>query len=81
MIEAAACGTRVMGWDRGGVKESLEMINPKGLVPFGDVKQLVNEIPKMLAEEAPQTIPEIFTKNHLVKATIDIYVSALSKLS
>jgi glycosyltransferase involved in cell wall biosynthesis len=81
IIEAAACGTRVMGWDRGGVKESLEMINPKGLVPFGDVKQLVNEIPKMLVEEAPQTIPEIFTKNHLVKATIDIYESALSKLS
>ena len=31
IIEAAACGTHVMGWNRGGVKESIGMINPRGL--------------------------------------------------
>ena len=48
IIEAAACGTHVMGWNRGGVMESIGMINPLGLIEFGDTDALVNQIPHLL---------------------------------
>ena len=78
IIEAAACGTHVMGWNLGGVKESIEMINPLGLITHGDIEELANYIPRMLAQPTPKTIPNIFTKEHLVQATVKVYEQALS---
>jgi len=48
IIEAAACGSHVMGWDRGGVKESINAINPIGLVEHGKVDMLAKQIDQVL---------------------------------
>jgi glycosyltransferase involved in cell wall biosynthesis len=79
IIEAAACGSHVMGWDRGGVKESIDSINPMGLVEYGNVEMLAKQIDKVLLTSPPASIPEKFTKESLVSATIKVYELALSK--
>ena len=81
IIEAAACGSHVMGWDRGGVKESINSINPIGLVDYGNVEILAKQIDQVLAISPPESIPEQFTKEALVDATMNIYELALSKVS
>ena len=78
IIEAAACGTHVMGWDRGGVKESIELINPEGLVEYGNIEMLANQINQILDQIPSQSIPEQFLKEHLVNSTLDVYKLALS---
>ena len=79
IIEAAACGTRVMGWNRGGVKESIGMINPLGLVEFGDIDALAIKIPQLLQATPPSSLPPIFTKDVLTKSTVQVYEDALLK--
>ena len=79
IIEAAACGTRVMGWNRGGVKESIELINPTGLVQYGDILALSRQILQSLKMPAPESIPNVFTKEYLANATTDVYERALSR--
>ena len=81
IIEAAACGSHVMGWDRGGVKESINSINPIGLVDYGNVEMLAKQIDQVLITPPPESIPEQFTKEALVNATMHIYELALSKVS
>ncbi len=79
IIEAAACGTHVMGWDQGGVKESIESINKFGLVEYGNIEMLVNKIYQLLEKPPPKSIPEVFTKEYLANSTIRVYELALSK--
>ena len=81
IIEAAACGSHVMGWDRGGVQESIESINPAGLVEYGNVDMLAQKIDQVLQSSPPQSIPEQFTKEFLANATLSVYEEALSKFS
>ena len=81
IIEAAACGSHVMGWDRGGVKESIDSINPVGLVEYGNVEMLAKQIDKVLATSSPESIPKQFTKESLVSSTMKVYELALSKAS
>ena len=73
IIEAAACGTRVMGWNRGGVGESIKAINPTGLIPFGDEKALIERIPVLIKENCSQSIPRKFTKKYQASQTIALY--------
>ena len=73
IIEAAACGTRVMGWNRGGVGESIKAINPTGLIPFGDEQALIERIPVLIKENCPQSIPRKFTKKYQASQTIALY--------
>ena len=79
IIEAAACGSHVMGWDRGGVKESIGMINPLGLIEFGDTDALANQIPYLLQCSPPSSIPSSFTKERLVEETIKVYETAIQR--
>ena len=81
IIEAAACGSHVMGWDRGGVKESIQSINPDGLVEYGNIGMLAQQIEKVLTSPPPESIPEQFTKEHLVSSTINVYELALNRAS
>jgi glycosyltransferase involved in cell wall biosynthesis len=73
IIEAAACGTRVMGWNRGGVGESIKAINPTGLIPFGNEKALIERIPVLIKENCSQSIPRKFTKKYQASQTIALY--------
>ena len=77
IIEAAACGTRVMGWNQGGVGESINAINPVGLIQFKDERALIEGIPALIKEDCPQSIPEKFTKKYQANQTIALYEQAL----
>ena len=81
IIEAAACGTSVIGWDRGGVRESLKRLNSSGAVRFGDMSQLISATKRLL--DSPDTIilPKEFTKDFQTSATIEFYKSLLSNSS
>ena len=68
-----------MGWDRGGVKESINSINPVGLVDYGNVEMLAKQIDQVLGSSVPESIPEQFTKESLVNETMNVYELALSK--
>ena len=68
-----------MGWNRGGVKESIESINGFGLVEYGNIEMLAKKIDEILAQAPPQSLPEQFSKEHLVSSTLNIYKLALSK--
>ena len=81
IIEAAACGSDVMGWDRGGAMESINAIKPIGWVEYGKVDMLAKQIERVLATLPPESIPEQFTKERLVNATMNVYQLALSKVS
>jgi hypothetical protein len=63
------------------VKESINSINPTGLVEYGNVDMLAKQIDQVLISSPPQTIPKQFTKEFLAKATLNIYEEALSKSS
>ena len=81
IIEAAACGSHVMGWDKGGVKESINSINPVGLVDYGNVEMLAKQIDQVLGTSVPESIPKQFTKESLVNETMNVYELALSRAS
>jgi hypothetical protein len=68
-----------MGWNRGGVKESIELINPAGLVEYGNITALSEKISQFREIPAPESIPNIFTKEYLANATIKIYDLALAR--
>ena len=67
-----------MGWNRGGVGESINAINPTGLIPFGDERALMERIPVLIKENFPQAIPEKFTKKFQATQTISLYEQALN---
>ena len=63
------------------VKESIDSINPVGLVEYGNVAMLAKQIDKVLVTSPPKSIPAQFTKESLVRATMRVYELALSKAS
>ena len=70
-----------MGWNQGGVGESINAINPLGLIPFKDERALLESIPALIKEDCPQSIPEKFTKKYQANQTIALYEQALKDLS
>ena len=74
IIEAAACGCKVIGWDRGGVGESIKLINPEGLIDFQDFDSLVNKLREFLANQDDDTyFPEKFTLDYQCQQTLELY--------
>ena len=61
--------------------ESINLINPAGLVMHGNIKMLADQIDKVLATAPPLSIPKQFTKESLVRSTMNVYELALSKVS
>ena len=57
VVEALACGRPVVGWDLGGVGESLRRYFPAGLVPAGDRDALRDTTLSLLA--VPANVPPI----------------------
>ena len=81
IIEAAACGTSVIGWDRGGVSESLKKLNSSGAVKFGDMNELIGTTKRLLDSPDIINLPKEFTKDFQTSATIEFYKSLLSNSS
>ena len=77
MIEAIACGTKVVGWDHGGASEILSALFPQGLVTLNDMNELLkttNEV--ALSNSLPKE--NIFTADRMTNSTIDLYLNLIN---
>ena len=77
MIEAIACGTKVIGWNHGGASEILSELFPQGLVTLNDMNELLNTAKKVTSSHS---IPRenIFTANRMTNSTINLYQNLIS---
>ncbi len=72
-LEALALGKPVVAYQHGGVAEQLQVIQPEGLVPLGDVDAAVATTLKLLdAGRTPVSI-EPFTLRRMLDATLAVY--------
>ena len=77
MIEAIACGTKVIGWDHGGASEILSALFPQGLVTLNDMNELLettNEV--AISNSLPKE--NIFTADRMTNSTIDLYLNLIN---
>ncbi|MCK7596387.1 glycosyltransferase family 4 protein [Microbulbifer sp. CAU 1566] len=83
VIEAAAMGTPIIGYDIGGPAESLRACFPDGLVENGNREQLLATTRRLLAQTgaarlSPELPPE-FTLDHMVARTLALYQQLLAE--
>lgn len=78
VVEALACGRPVVGWDLGGVGESLRRYFPAGRVPPGDHAALRDTTLSLLA--VPASIPPILapTLADMQANTLKVYESIVA---
>ena len=77
MIEAIACGAKVIGWNHGGASEILSELFPQGLVTLNDMHELFNTTNKVAtSDSAPRE--NIFTANRMTNSTINLYQNLIS---
>jgi glycosyltransferase involved in cell wall biosynthesis len=77
-LEAAALGKPVVAYDHGGVAEQLQSFFPDGLVPVGDVPEMIHRITRLLAPDHPSPGPiDEFTLGNMLEKTTSLYNSLL----
>ncbi len=80
ILEAAMMNKKIIGWDRGGVGEVLEMFYPQGKVEFGNFKSLRETVEALCDSE--QTPSNVFLTSELMHSkTISFYLDALENKS
>ena len=77
MIEAIACGTKVVGWDHGGASEILSELFPQGLATLNNINELLETTNKVASSNS---LPRenIFTANRMTNSTIDLYQNLIN---
>ena len=77
MIEAIACGTKVIGWNHGGASEILTELFPQGLVTLNDMNMLLKTTNQVTSSNS---LPRenIFTANRMTNSTINLYQNLIS---
>ncbi len=79
--EALALGTPVIGWDHGGVGESLGAIYSIGKVPLGDEQALTNRTMELLRRPQPVPDEQPFLRSKMQAQTLTLYQNAAGKRS
>ena len=76
MIEAIACGTKVIGWNHGGASEILNELFPHGLVKLNNMDELREATINVSSSDL---VPKenIFTARKMTDSTIDLYESLI----
>ena len=77
MIEAIACGTKVIGWDHGGASEILKELYPQGLVSLNNMDKLYNTTVRSI-ESSIKPNENIFTAERMTNLTIRLYEDLLN---
>lgn len=77
MIEAIACGAKVVGWDHGGASEILTELFPQGLVSLNNMDELV-ETTKLVSSQESWPRENTFTASRMTNSTISLYQSLIS---
>jgi len=72
-VEALSLGRPVIGYDHGGVGESLRTIFPAGLVPVGDIDTVVARARDFLRAPPPVPDNQPFTLQRMTDATLAVY--------
>jgi glycosyltransferase involved in cell wall biosynthesis len=72
-VEALSLGVPTIGYDHGGVGESLRAIYPAGLVPLGDVDAVVARTRGFLGAAPPVPPDQPFTLQRMTDATLALY--------
>ena len=77
MIEAIACGAKVIGWNHGGASEILTELFPQGLVTLNDMNKLLKTTNQVTSSNS---LPRenIFTANRMTNSTINLYQNLIS---
>ena len=76
--EALHLGVPVIGWNHGGVRETLAGLFPQGAVPPGDDEALYRKSVEFLAQ-APRVAPsQAFGLRESMEKTMAVYASALA---
>tara|TARA_A100001388_G_scaffold266154_1_gene238958 strand:- start:1240 stop:2319 length:1080 start_codon:yes stop_codon:yes gene_type:complete len=78
MIEAIACGTKVVGWNHGGASEILKKLFPQGLVDLDEMEKLRDTTVK-IANSSSTPHENTFTAERMTDSTIDLYNKLLKK--
>lgn len=73
VVEAIAMGRAVLGWDHGGVGESLASLYPAGRVPLGDLHGLIEAARVLLQEPVERPRRLSTTLRAMQDATLAIY--------
>jgi len=79
VIEAAAIGTPIVGYDIGGPAESLRACFPAGLVENGNARQLRETSLALLDTDVRAVLAPEFTLDTLVERTLALYQQLLDK--
>ncbi|WP_346837737.1 glycosyltransferase family 4 protein [Microbulbifer sp. SAOS-129_SWC] len=77
VIEAAAIGTPIIGYNSGGPAESLRACFPRGLVADGDADALYHKTLELLDSDARTQLDPEFTLETLAQRTLALYQSLL----
>ena len=72
-VEALTLGVPTIGYDHGGVGESLRAIYPAGLVPLGDIDAVVARTREFLCAASPVPPDQPFTLQRMTDATLAVY--------
>ena len=78
MIEAIACGTKVVGWNHGGASEILKKLFPQGLVDLDEMEKL-RDTTVTIANTSSTPSENTFTAKRMTDSTIDLYNKLLKK--
>ena len=78
MIEAIACGTKVVGWNHGGASEILKKLFPQGLVDLDEMEKL-RDTTVTIANSSSSPSENTFTAKRMTDSTIDLYNKLLKK--
>ena len=79
VIEAAAIGTPIIGYDIGGPAESLRACFPEGLVANANMAELQEKTRALLDSDARPHLDPEFTLDTLAQNTMDLYQSMINE--
>ena len=77
MIEAIACGAKVVGWNHGGASEILSELFPQGLVKLNDMNELLNTT-NLITSSSSSPRENTFTASRMTNSTINLYQNLIN---
>ena len=80
ILEAAMMNKKIIGWNRGGVGEVLDMFYPQGKVEFGNFKSLAETVKNLsISGERPSNV--FLTSELMHSKTVSFYLDTLENKS
>lgn len=78
VLESLAVGTPVVAYDHGGVGEILRELFPQGRIELGNIKQLSEQINKVLIQCPIVANKQVFLLDKMLSQTLKLYQEAIN---